>query len=275
MKALRLRDQVEPERPVALDPAAFAGTWINTSGSTQGLSRLDLEVRGGELVVLSHGPQGGDQIAWEDSILYGGIASPSPLAFTARREFGVYEGLLQGNLNLGLLVLGTYKTYPGGRIGYFSREFFAVQPALAPIAGRESKAAVNESLFGGIEQPAAIDLEPMLGRWRNADAGSRGIAEIRIAEHHGGTGVRVHGTGARGPVDWGDAEVEVCTCVDEAGVRTLSLLASYDFGFMESRLQLRIPGGTLALADLTKFKDGSGRTNYFTREFFYHDGAPA
>lgn len=269
LEALRLRDGELPGASgAALDPAGLTGLWINTDAGCQGPARLEIAALDDAMSLRTWGPGEGTPTLWNGLRLYAGIATDAPVAFTARRRFGAHEGLLHGNLNLGLLVLGTYKTFGDGRSpGYFAREFLVRRSA--PDA---ASPGTPGELFAGVAQPAAVAIEPMLGRWRNADASSRGIAEIAIGERPAGLGVRVFGAGTGGPVDWGPAAAGVYASSDEAGNPTLSLLVRYELGFMTSELQLRVPGGTLALANFNAFHDSSGRRDYFTREFFYREG---
>jgi hypothetical protein len=54
---------------------------------------------------------------------------------------------------------------------------------------------------------------------------------------------------------------------------SLAFRAFYDLGFKETILQAKVKKGVLVVANFNRFKDGSGRANYFSREFFYR--APA
>ena len=49
--------------------------------------------------------------------------------------------------------------------------------------------------------------------------------------------------------------------------------ADYDFGFMELRLAANFNKGLLIVAGFSRFRSGDARSNYFTREFFYHERA--
>jgi hypothetical protein len=111
----------------------------------------------------------------------------------------------------------------------------------------------------------------VLERLERALGAARGLVEITIEDGAGDLAVRALGSGEEGPVDWGPARTGVFACLDETGKASLSLLATWDFGFLETHLQLRLPGGTLASAGFNVFKDGSGRPSYVTREFFYRD----
>lgn len=266
---LRARDEVLAAAPDG-DPGAstLAGGWVNTSSAPQSLSRLFLPAPDGEAKIGAQCPRGAAFEWWQasDRVLYSGISTPEIIAVTARLGFGAYDALLQGNLNLGLLVLGIYKRFHDGRVGFFSREFFSREanggPPAADLAGATE-------LFSSFEPPDALELAPILGRWRNTDRASRGIAEIHVSDGADRVRVRAIGAGSDGAVDWGEAESGVYACVDEGGAPSLSLLASYRRAELRSELQLRVIGGTLALANFNHFTAGAGPRSYFTREFFY------
>jgi hypothetical protein len=48
--------------------------------------------------------------------------------------------------------------------------------------------------------------------------------------------------------------------------------AGYRFDFCETHLQANWNQGLFVLASFTSFKDGSKRSNYFSREFFHQAG---
>jgi hypothetical protein len=49
----------------------------------------------------------------------------------------------------------------------------------------------------------------------------------------------------------------------------LVFFAVYDFDFMRMFLAANMNKGLLIIASYNTFRDGSGRSNYFSREFFY------
>jgi hypothetical protein len=49
-------------------------------------------------------------------------------------------------------------------------------------------------------------------------------------------------------------------------------LARYDFGFSELSLAANEAKDLLIIASFSTFRDGSARSSYFTREFFYREG---
>ena len=249
------------------DPPFPEAVWVNTNAAdrVQGFRWLESSPTG----LRARCAGSGADLVWpaDGLVRYCGISTADFVAFSAHRGCADGEVLLQGILNLGLLVLATYEIPRRGGPGYFSREFFA-RRAVAPAASSEP---AGTTVFGRLAKPAPVDTAPLLGRWRNADPAARGLVEITIEDDAGGLAVRALGSGEEGPVDWGPARTNVFACLDEAGKASLSLLATWDFGFLESYLQLRLPAGTLASAGFNVFKDGSGRPSYVTREFFYRE----
>lgn len=253
------------------DPSLPEAVWVNTNAQdmVQGFRWLESSQTG----LRARCAGSGADFVWpaDGLVRYCGISTPDFVGFSAHRGFEDCEVLLQGVLNLGLLVLATYEIPRGGGPGYFSREFFARRDA-APAAGSAPVGTpVGTTVFGHLAKPASVDTSPLLGRWRNADAAALGVVEITVEDDAGELAVRALGSGEAGPVDWGPARTGVSACLDEAGKASLSLLATWDFGFLETQLQLRLPAGALASAGFNVFKDGSGRPSYFTREFFYRE----
>lgn len=115
------------------------------------------------------------------------------------------------------------------------------------------------------ESPAAtsLDLSVLLGDWRNTNA-QGGIARIVCAPADNGR-ISVHCWGAN---DWGVVEAPVFAFTfdsQEAG----AFAAVFQLPFMEIRLQANVKAGVLVVATFNAFRDESGRSNYFNREFFY------
>jgi hypothetical protein len=138
--------------------------------------------------------------------------------------------------------------------------------AASEIQGR--RVSRLDDTTGPVQSFGALDPGPMIGKWANTNAGTNGIIEIGIARE--GPRIRVHvtGAGSKGSVAWGWADAQVYGCIEEDGGPATVLYAHYDFGFMESHLQIRLNRGVLVAANFNIFKDDSGRSNYFNREFF-------
>lgn len=126
-------------------------------------------------------------------------------------------------------------------------------------------------LYDRVETDAAsaapVDVSALAGIWVNSNPDSNGIARMVMSEADGKLSLRVSAVGPKGPLDWGAAEVNVFFSSPSSRVPA-GFTCLYDFGFAETRLQAMLLKGLVVLAQLHTFKDGSGRVDYFVREYF-------
>lgn len=122
---------------------------------------------------------------------------------------------------------------------------------------------------GAEEGPSRVDASPFVGAWINTNEGQRKrIGAVTMTLRDGALVVHARGGCEPEVCDWGEVVAEVFA--SDVGAHTaMSFQAVYDFGFLESYLQANVKHGTLVIATCNRFKDGSGRSNYYTREFFY------
>ena len=110
----------------------------------------------------------------------------------------------------------------------------------------------------------------VMGRWLNTNRESRGIAECVIAQDEEGITVSITEAGDKEPVSWPMARTTVLANLEEeAGQRTIALLANFDLGYMTAETHVRVNKGVLVIVLYVTFHDDSGRSNYLNREFFY------
>jgi len=125
-------------------------------------------------------------------------------------------------------------------------------------------------IFDRVElaEPAApIGPAGLTGTWLNSNPDTNGIERLIVSETDGKVSVQVYAVGSEGLIDWGATDVTLFAATP--GSRMCAGFACrYDFGFVETRLQGMIMKGLLVLAQLHHFKDGSGRADYFVREYF-------
>jgi hypothetical protein len=122
----------------------------------------------------------------------------------------------------------------------------------------------------GVEEgPSRVDASPFVGTWVNTNEGQRQrIATITMRLRDDVLVVNAVGGCDDESCDWGETVADVFA--SGVGSHTaMSFQAIYDFGFLESYLQANVKHGTLVIATCNRFKDESGRSNYYTREFFY------
>ncbi len=122
--------------------------------------------------------------------------------------------------------------------------------------------------LGSAPPAGGIDVSPLLGTWWATDKATESVVKLELAERAGSFVVHAFGACAPAPCDWGERPAMAYTAA--VGVRAaMAFSAVFDFGFMETLLAAYMKGGILVLDTFNTFKDGSGRANYFTREFFH------
>lgn len=118
--------------------------------------------------------------------------------------------------------------------------------------------------------PPGGGLDPalLLGRWHATDHQATGVVLLELSEHDGALYVRAFGANGTDPFDWGDVEA---TAYGSSVLATeaMAFSAVYDFGFMVTILAAYAKQGILVLDTFNTFTDASGRSNYFSREFFH------
>ena len=110
----------------------------------------------------------------------------------------------------------------------------------------------------------------VLGRWLNTNRDTGGIAECVIAQDKDGINVNITTVGDKEPVPWPRAHAKVLANLEEeAGQRTIALMATFNLGYMTAETHIRVNKGVLVIVLYITFHDDSGRSNYLNREFFY------
>jgi hypothetical protein len=112
-----------------------------------------------------------------------------------------------------------------------------------------------------------LNMHRFVGEWTNTNRQTGGVMDVKIADRDGDLVVRVFGVGDPEPCDWGETTAKVFALGVESAEGE-AFCANYDLGFMEVMLQARANLGLLVVAFYSRFKDGSGRADYFIREFY-------
>lgn len=127
---------------------------------------------------------------------------------------------------------------------------------------------VEDHVEYAMQNGGSLQLDPLPGIWLNTNSASRGIVKVIITTRGPKLGVRVFGAGDPAPHDWGELEAEHVYANNISSHTAAGFTAWYRFDFSETLLQANWNQGLLVLASFTSFKDGSNRSNYFSREFF-------
>jgi hypothetical protein len=135
-----------------------------------------------------------------------------------------------------------------------------------------SEFKMSGQLDPALSDPATrtLQADKLIGRWLNANPETQGVAEIiieRAGEHFF---VSVFGAGENGLLAWPRTKAAaLANLEEEGGQRALALAVDFDFGFMRAETYLRVNKGVLVIVGYYIFLDGSRRSNYVNREFFY------
>jgi hypothetical protein len=131
---------------------------------------------------------------------------------------------------------------------------------------------LSGQLDPALSDPATRTLhaDKLIGRWLNTNPETQGVAEIIIERAGESFFVGVLGVGEDGPIAWPRTKATaLANLEEEAGQRALALAVDFDFGFMRAEAYLRVNKGVLVIVAYYIFLDGSRRSNYVNREFFY------
>jgi len=113
----------------------------------------------------------------------------------------------------------------------------------------------------------AMNTSDLIGTWINSNPNTSGIARIVISSSGEKLSLRAYAVSPEGLIDWGSVDINAFASTPTSDVAA-GFMCLYDLGFAEARLQAMIMKGLLVLAQLQKFKDDSGRVDYFVREYF-------
>jgi hypothetical protein len=134
---------------------------------------------------------------------------------------------------------------------------------------KESVLVNEESQPAPGEVPAdGLDVSSLIGRWKNTNSATRGIAEIVISEADKSLLVQTFGAGASGSRDWGERPAKIYA-YSVAGNIVAGFELTYDFGAQETLVTAIHNRGVLVIHAYHRFKDGSGRSNFISKEFFH------
>ena len=110
----------------------------------------------------------------------------------------------------------------------------------------------------------------LIGRWINTNPDTQGISECVIKQDGDVFIVDVLGAGSDDPIQWPTCRTRpLANLEEEAGQRAFALSARFDFEFMTAETYIRVNKGVLVIVLFASFRDGSKRSDYVNREFFY------
>ena len=104
--------------------------------------------------------------------------------------------------------------------------------------------------------------------WWNTNPGSGQIAGLRIERTDGRTSLSVWGVSRPALREWGTVPIERLYRGNPGVTLASAFEARFEFGPMSALLEANLGKGTLIIACMKTFHDGSGRSDTFSRDFF-------
>lgn len=269
-KYMRHQDSVSasPEQD-QMGVSLLTKTWKHTDPSPHGIREFRIQGTSNALSIECFGTGPLVPVSFPEvrasSIFAANPGSREAMSFFAEYDFGHMVSRFQGNVNLGLLVVAGFHDFKdaGAHFNYFSREFFY-------SAESEPAELTTSSAPSPVVNTRRMDTSALLGLWRNTNKASSGVTTVEITERGEGVGIHAYASGKSGPLDWGKVPGSVyakdCYSSDAMAFRAAFALPGIRYHF-----QANVKQGVLVIAYFTEFADGSGRSNYFSREFYYKE----
>ena len=130
---------------------------------------------------------------------------------------------------------------------------------LEPETNRELERSFEKAVFPGV----------LVGNWVNVNPGTRGIVKLSIGTAAGPTTtVHLYGACTPTPCDWGSVK-GVSYSSEVASPRAMAFTALYSFAFKDAIVTGHLEGQLLVVEVYNRFKDASGRSDYFDKETFH------
>lgn len=127
---------------------------------------------------------------------------------------------------------------------------------------------------GGPARVPPIDTRPLLGLWRNANHRTWGISAVELIQRDGE--VRAHAWAVDPRTDqvrdWGEVPLDGLYADGPLSNRVCAYRATFDLGHARTQIQANMLHSVMVCGAFTRFTDGSGRTDYFSREFLHRRG---
>jgi hypothetical protein len=115
-----------------------------------------------------------------------------------------------------------------------------------------------------------LDLTPVAGDWVSTTGLAGGVSRFRVGEQDGSLSIGASGYGATRAGDWGDvpAQAFANTLRPGPGQAFTAFVATFEGLRVRTQLESYLALGLATGHAFHRFAEGSGRRDYFTREFY-------
>lgn len=116
------------------------------------------------------------------------------------------------------------------------------------------------------EAKGTLSLKNLTGKWQACNRGTRGLVRVVLGTKGDTLTVQVFGACSPTPCDWG-VVAGIAYAENVSATDAIAFSATYVFSFKEAIVTGLLDNGTLIVETYNKFTDGSGRSNYYSREY--------
>ena len=111
-----------------------------------------------------------------------------------------------------------------------------------------------------------LSLKNLVGTCSTCDKNTRNIVRVVLGAKGSSLTVQVFGACSPTPCDWG-VVAGIAYGDNVSATEATAFSAVYSFSFKDVIVTGQLDNGTLIVETYNKFKDGSGRSNYYTRTY--------
>lgn len=147
---------------------------------------------------------------------------------------------------------------------------------MTPASSKNEISAIKrDDTPSGGESPypaaaAWVDLTDLLGTWINTYRETSSLCRFTLTPSDSGYSIETVVATEGGGQTLGKTEVRPFS-PNVNSRKADGFSAQYDFDFLEMSLAAYCAKGLIVVSQYTRFKDGSGRPDYFNREFFFRE----
>jgi hypothetical protein len=142
--------------------------------------------------------------------------------------------------------------------------------AMTELSGIKRDDTPSDDEPGEAGRATGVDLTHLLGTWINTYRETRSLCRFTLAPSESGYSIETVAATESGARTVGKAEVRPFS-PNVNSRQADGFTARYDFEFLEMSLAAYCAKGLIVVSQYTRFKDGSGRPDYFNREFFFKE----
>jgi hypothetical protein len=116
------------------------------------------------------------------------------------------------------------------------------------------------------EKALVLSMNNIVGKWNNCDKQTRGLISVVLSAQGNSLKVQCFGACTPTPCDWG-VVAGIAYAENVSATGAIAFSAVYNLNFKATIVVGHLDCGSLVVEVFDMFKDGSGRSNYYSRYY--------